>query len=61
MKNTHLEHPEDSILTGDLSVLDWFSESDSIISTKMDGKAYVGTDLVAEAEILAVLGDRDNG
>ena len=37
MKNTHLEHPEDSILTGDLSVLDWFSESDSIISTKMDG------------------------
>ena len=31
------------------------------ISTKMDGKAYVGTDLVAEAEILAVLGDRDNG
>jgi len=37
MKNTHLEHPEDSILTGDLSVLDWFAESDSIISTKMDG------------------------
>jgi len=37
MKNTHIEHPEDSILTGDLSVLDWFSESDSIISTKIDG------------------------
>jgi len=37
MKNTHLEHPEDSILTGDLSVLDWFAEQDSIISTKMDG------------------------
>ena len=37
MKNTHLEHPEDSILTGDLSVLDWFSESDSFISTKIDG------------------------
>ena len=37
MKNTHLEHPEDAILTGDLSVLDWFSESDSFISTKMDG------------------------
>ena len=37
MQNTHLEHPEDSILTGDLSVLDWFSESDSYISTKMDG------------------------
>lgn len=37
MKNTHLEHPEDSILTGDLSVLDWFSEPDSFISIKMDG------------------------
>ena len=37
MQNTHLEHPEDAILTGDLSVLDWFSESDSFISTKMDG------------------------
>ena len=37
MKNTHLEHPEDAILTGDLSVLDWFSEPDSFISTKMDG------------------------
>lgn len=37
MQNKHLEHPEDSILTGDLSVLDWFSESDSITSTKIDG------------------------
>jgi len=37
MKNTHLEHPEDSILNGDLSVLDWFSEKDSTISVKMDG------------------------
>ena len=37
MQNTHLEHPEDTILTGDLSVLDWFSESDSFISTKIDG------------------------
>jgi hypothetical protein len=36
MKNTHLEHPEDSILTGDLSVLDWFlAESD--LSVKIDG------------------------
>ena len=36
MKNTHLQHPEDSILTGDLSVLDWFlSESD--FSVKIDG------------------------
>ena len=37
MKNTHISHPEDSILTGNLSVLDWFAEQDSIISTKMDG------------------------
>jgi hypothetical protein len=37
MQNKHLEHPEDEILTGNLSVLDWFSEVDSTISTKMDG------------------------
>ena len=36
-QNKHIEHPEDTILTGDLSVLDWFSEVDSFISTKMDG------------------------
>ena len=36
MQNKHLEHPEDTILTGDLSVLDWFS-ADSTISVKMDG------------------------
>ena len=36
MKNTHLEHPEDSILTGDLSVLDWFS-TNAHLSVKMDG------------------------
>ena len=36
MQNKHLEHPEDCILTGDLSVLDWFS-ADSTISVKMDG------------------------
>ena len=36
MKNTHLQHPEDSILTGDLTVLDWFlSEKD--LSVKIDG------------------------
>jgi hypothetical protein len=36
MKNTHLQHPEDSILTGDLTVLDWFlTESD--LSVKIDG------------------------
>jgi hypothetical protein len=37
MQNKHLEHPEDCILTGDLSVLDWFSDVDSTISVKMDG------------------------
>ena len=41
MQNTHIEHPEDTILTGDLSVLDWFSESESFISTKMDGAPAV--------------------
>ena len=40
MKNTHLEHPEDSILNGDLSVLDWFS-ADSTISVKIDGAPAV--------------------
>ena len=36
MKNTHLAHPEDSILTGDLSVLDWFV-TPGHLSTKIDG------------------------
>ena len=37
MKNTHLQHPEDSILTGDLSVLDWFEETDYVdMSVKID-------------------------
>ena len=36
MKNTHLEHPEDSILTGDLSVLDWFLAYGEA-SLKIDG------------------------
>ena len=36
MKNIHLEHAEDSILTGDLSVLDWFTEPGNL-SVKIDG------------------------
>ena len=36
MKNTHLQHPEDSILTGDLSVLNWFT-TDGELSVKIDG------------------------
>jgi hypothetical protein len=41
MQNKHIEHPEDCILNGDLSVLDWFSEVDSFISVKMDGAPAV--------------------
>ena len=36
MKNLHLEHPEDTILTGDLSVLNWFT-APSTMSVKIDG------------------------
>ena len=36
MKNTHLEHPEDSILNGDLTVLDWFVNPGTL-SVKIDG------------------------
>jgi hypothetical protein len=36
MQNKHIEHPEDSILTGDLSVLDWFTAK-SNLSVKIDG------------------------
>lgn len=45
MKNTHLEHPEDSILSGDLTVLNWFL-ADSDVSVKIDGKPAIvwGTD-----------------
>jgi hypothetical protein len=45
MKNTHLEHPEDSILTGDLSVLDWFVNPGNL-SVKIDGAPAIvwGTD-----------------
>ena len=40
MKNTHLQHPEDSILTGDLSVLDWFTAGGEL-SVKIDGAPAV--------------------
>ncbi len=36
MQLKHIEHPEDSILTGDLSALDWFT-TESKISLKIDG------------------------
>jgi len=36
MRNTHIEHPEDTILTGDLNALDWF-EAAGTLSVKIDG------------------------
>ena len=44
-KNLHLEHPEDSILNGDLSVLDWFTAGGNL-SVKIDGAPAIvwGTD-----------------
>ena len=36
MQLKHIEHPEDSILTGDLSALNWFT-TESKISLKIDG------------------------
>ena len=36
MQNKHIEHPEDSILTGDLTVLDWFVNPGTL-SVKIDG------------------------
>ena len=49
MKNTHLEHPEDSILSGDLTVLDWFTSIDNDISAKIDGSPAIvwGTEPVS--------------
>ena len=42
MKNTHIEHPEDTILTGDLSVLTWFCYMKGAkASLKMDGSPAV--------------------
>ena len=39
MTSTHLEHPEDLILTGDMSVIDTFALAD--ITMKMDGMSLV--------------------
>jgi len=45
MQNLHLQHPEDSILTGNLEVLDWFTEP-AHVSAKIDGCPAIvwGTD-----------------
>ena len=66
MKNTHLQHPEDSILTGDLSVLDWFL-TDGEVSAKIDGapaivwgtnpatgKFFVGTKSVFNKKLIKI-------
>lgn len=39
-KNLHLEHPEDSTLTGNLEVLDWFV-TPGHLSTKIDGSPAI--------------------
>ena len=36
MQNKHLEHPEDSVISGDLNVLNWFTANGNI-SAKIDG------------------------
>ena len=35
-QNKHIEHPEDTVLTGDLTALDWFTASGTL-SVKIDG------------------------
>ena len=40
MKNLHLEHPEDTILSGDLGVLDWFTAAGNL-SVKIDGSPAI--------------------
>ena len=41
MTQTHIEHPEDTILTGDLSAIEALYCKDSQISMKMDGMSLV--------------------
>ena len=40
-QNKHLDHPEDEVLTGNLSVLDWMCEAKSNISVKVDGSPSI--------------------
>ena len=66
MQNKHIEHPEDSILSGDLSVLNWFT-ADSHLSVKIDGspaivwgrnpannKFFVGTKSVFNKKLIKI-------
>ena len=41
MTQAHIEHPEDTILTGDLSAIEALYCKDSQISMKMDGMSLV--------------------
>ena len=43
MKNTHLEHPEDTILTGDLSALDWFEAAGAVREDRRRSRYSLGT------------------
>ena len=66
MKRLHIEHPEDMVLSGDLSVLNWFT-ANSHISTKIDGspaivwgtnpatnKFFVGTKSVFNKKLIKI-------
>ena len=66
MQNKHIEHPEDCVLNGDLSVLNWFT-ADSHISVKIDGspaivwgtnptnnKFFVGTKSVFNKKLIKI-------
>ena len=66
MPNKHIEHPEDSILSGDLRVLRWFTEQGNI-SVKIDGspaivwgtnpatkKFFVGTKSVFNKKLIKI-------
>ena len=65
-KNLHLEHPEDSVLNGELSVLNWFTTKGNL-STKIDGspaivwgrnpannKFFVGTKSVFNKKLIKI-------
>ena len=66
MQNKHIEHPEDSILNGDLSVLNWFT-SNGKITAKIDGapaivwgtnpvnnKFFIGTKSVFNKKLIKI-------
>ena len=66
MQNKHIEHPEDMVLSGDLSVLNWFT-TNSNISAKIDGspaivwgtnpsnnKFFVGTKSVFNKKLIKI-------